>query len=196
MKHIIEIEKPKQETFKADIRKQNGSTSYISTIPSKIFKIFPQLKEDAQIVYTIKQVSIDRFECDITFQAKGLKVIDDKESASTIDEVKQKTTEKKPIKNNESKPAGNKLDVTKFDEILLADGKYKLNVTSPKNPQLRITGKTIEQEIGKKEIKMRVADKDEIEVRVIITAIKSLKNPDAKKLNDLINSYKPPQYRT
>lgn len=196
MKHIIEIEKPKQETFKADIRKQNGSTSYISTIPSEIFKIFPQLKEDAQIVYTVKQVSIDRFECDITFQAKGLKVIDDKESASTIDEVKQKITETKTIKNNKSNDAGNKLDVTKFDEILLADGKYKLNVTSPKNAQLRITGKTIEQEIGKKEIKMRVADKDEIEVRVIITAIKSLKNPDAKKLNDLINSYKPPQYRT
>lgn len=196
MKHIIEIEKPKQETFEADIRKQNGSTSYISTIPSKIFKIFPQLKEDAQLVYTIKQVSIDRFECDITFQAKGLKVIDDKESASTIDEVKQKTTEKKPIKNNESKPAGNRLDVKHFADIPIQDGKYTIKVTSLKRPKLRIVGATIQDEINKKEISISVSNKSEDEVQAIIDDILSLQDADAGKLNDLINSYKPPQYRT
>ena len=195
MRHIIEIEKPKETEYKSKIEKAN-KYSYKTIIPKEVMKTFPQLKEDAQIVYRIKQISTTQFECDITFQADGISIKDDKETAPAIDEPRQKTTEKKPIQNNESKPAGNTLDVKHFADTPIQNGKYIIKVTSPKRPKLRIVGATIKDEIGKQEIGLSVAKKSEDEVRVIIDAIQSIEDADAVKLNELINGYKSEQYRT
>lgn len=195
MKHIISTEKPRHIIRESAIKKSN-EYSYKAIIPKEVINIFPQLKEDAKLVFDIKQISIDKFECDITFQAKGMSITDDKEPAKTIDKPRQKSTEKKTTQKTANNEAGNKLNVKQFADIPIQDGKYTIKVTNPSRPKLRICGQTIKDEIDKNEIGLTVASKSKDEVQAIIDEIISKENADAKELNDLINGYRSEQYRT
>ena len=194
MRHRIKTEKPKEIIKESDINKAT-EYSYKTTIPKEVIEVFPQLKEDAKIVYHIKQTSLTEFECDITFKAKGITIQDDKNPASTIENAGNKNNESETTADSGKSDAGNKLDVKKFDDVPLQDGKYTVKVTSPKTPKLRIVGDTVKEEIDKKEISLTVANKSEDEVRAIIQNIQKIENADATRLNDFLNSLKSEQYR-
>lgn len=197
MKHTMKAE-PKEIECESTILKANDYT-YRTNIPKEVMRVFPQLKENAKIVYKIKQISINQFECDMYFQAENLELddtTDDKETASAIEKPKEKTTEKQSTSNDASNDAGNVLDVNHFENVAIQDGKYTIKVTSPKRPLLRVTGATIKDEINKKEITITVANKSEDEVRAIIDAIQSIENADAKSIFEVVESFKSERYRT
>ena len=194
MRHRIKTEKPKEIIKESDINKAT-KYSYKTIIPKEVIEVFPQLKEDAKIVYHIKQTSLTEFECDITFKAKGITIQDDKNPASNIENAGNKNNESETTADSGKSDAGNKLDVKKFDDVPLQDGKYTVKVTSPKTPKLRIVGDTVKEEIDKKEISLTVANKSEDEVRAIIQNIQKIENADATRLNDFLNSLKSEQYR-
>lgn len=117
------MEKPKEVKHISKIRKANDY-SYLTSIPKEVMTLLG-LNEDAKVVYHVKQISTTQFECDITFQADGISIKDDKESAPAIDKPKEKTIEKKTTANNKNK-------TIKSDGLPLTIGQYLIQ--SVKNP--------------------------------------------------------------
>ena len=202
----IRVNKEKESTFKSILRwnDKNKKTVLKTTIPAKVVDML-QLTAGNEIVFHIKETELNQYQCDITFKADHLEQLDEtvRESASTtdarpsaIDETMTKTVENKSPANNVKSPAGNTIDVTKFHNIDLLDGKYTIKVTTPSRPTLRITGATIKKELNKKELSITVANKSEDEVKEIIDNLINCENPNADKLNDILNKFKSEKYRT
>lgn len=206
MKHILTKEKPIHIKESAIIKKATNY-SYRVTIPKTIIEAFPELKEDAKLVFDIKQTSLNDFECDITFNVKGISIADVKKSAPeptpeiapetvkksapTIDKPKEKTEKNQVKADATSKDANNKLDVNKFKDVPLADGKYIIKVTTPSEPKLRIRDDEIKEDITSK----LVGNKTEDEVKQIIESLISIENPSAEKLKDELDKFRGNQYR-
>ena len=195
MRHKIKTEKPKEIIKESDIN-QATKYSYKTIIPKEVIEVFPQLKEDAKIVYHIKQTSLTEFECDITFKAKGITIQDDKNLASNIENAGNKNNESETTADSGKSDAGNTIDVSKFEDVILQDGKYTVKVTNPKTPKLRIVGDTIKDELNKKEMSLTVANKTEKEIGSIIQDLQRNTKAGAKELNEILNSYKSTQYRS
>lgn len=195
MRHRIKTEKPKEIIKESDI-KQATKYSYKTIIPKEVIEVFPQLKEDAKIVYHIKQTSLTEFECDITFKAKGITIQDDKNPASNIENAGNNNNESETTADSGKSEAGNTIDVEKFKDVKLQDGKYTVKVTNPSTPKLRIVGDTVKEEIKENriikdnEIGMSVARKSEDEVRAIIQDIQSIENVDVIKIDKYIDQYR------
>ena len=195
----IRVKKEKESKFKSTLRwnDKNKQTVLKTTIPAKVIDNL-QLTAGDEIIYNIKETSLNVFQCEISFKADHIEHIDKspRESASTTDEPMTKKVEIKNNLNKKTSNAGNTIDVKHFADIPIQDGKYTIKVTSPSRPKLRIVGATIKDEVNTKEIGIEVTNKSEDEVQAIIDKILSCKDADAKKLKTIVNSFKSEQYRT
>lgn len=150
MKHILTKE-PKEIKEDAPIKKAT-EYSYRVTLPKKVIEMFPELKDDAKMVFEIKQINLNEYECDITFKVKGMTIADMKEPAetqvqttenikepaSTIDKTKKKI-EKKPSNENDKRTDSNKkINPDDFDDVTTPNGIYTIKVSSRQRPILYV----------------------------------------------------------
>lgn len=204
MKSKIKVKTEKKSQWKSQIKEKSAYSLY-TIIPAEVVHTL-QLQAGNEIIYNIKETSLNEFECEISFKADHLEqvespretepILDANPSPSDIDKVMIETEKPKAAANNMKSPAGNTLDVKKFEDVQLKDGEYTIKVTSPARPKLRIVGSTIQDELNKKEIALTVTNKTEDEVQAIIDNLVSCENPSAKALNEIVNSYRSEQYRS
>ena len=124
----IRVKKEKESKFKSILRwnDKNKQTVLKTTIPAKVVDRL-QLTAGDEIIYNIKETSLNVFQCEITFKSDDLEHLEKSpiETASNTDAQMTKTVETKTDADNENKPL-------ELDGLPLTIGKYLIQAT--KNP--------------------------------------------------------------